>query len=172
MTTSGKMSTNEKKATTKGLGARKQWKMLCEYATQKNGDVSQMCLDDHLYPEGPTIGKFLLDHYVTKCVTPSLSARARIAAAAAPVATEGDAVDASEAVTVPMADETEPGSVAEEKEKEKPATAPESKAKAPPVPPRPEKRALDKSEKGEEKEKGAPTSPKKKRVALKTVLKL
>lgn len=64
----------------KKYGIRKQWKMLCEYATERNGEIANMKIDDVLYEGGPTVGEFLLQHYLNKCIAPALR---RVAAKAA-----------------------------------------------------------------------------------------
>ncbi len=68
---------------TKKYGIRKQWKMLCEYATERNGDITNMKTGDYLYEGGPTIGDFLLQHYLSKCIAPAMR-RAATAATEAP----------------------------------------------------------------------------------------
>lgn len=142
-----RMTEKKERKNGKVLGARKQWKLLSEYAVSKNGDIETMKLDDLLYPGGPTIGKFLLTHYVAKCVSPALSSK-----------------------------KEQPSVVADAKAEEPPAPAPAAAAEpaAQPVAatatetPQREKRAAV-----EKDEKDKPASPKKKaRSVLRTVLKL
>lgn len=56
----------------KPVGLRKQWKILSEYALARNGDPSKMSCADVLYENGPSVGEFLIAHYVARCVSPML----------------------------------------------------------------------------------------------------
>lgn len=79
----------------KKYGIRKQWKMLCEYATERNGDITNMKTSDNLYEGGPTIGDFLLQHYLSKCIAPALR-RAATSTAEAPKDPEPTASEPAE----------------------------------------------------------------------------
>lgn len=83
---------------TKVYGVRKQWKLLCEYSLARDGDQTKMSLDDTLYESGPTIGEFLMRHYLSKCVAPMI--KAATAAAENPVV-EDPPQDTCEAVPPP-----------------------------------------------------------------------
>lgn len=60
----------------KPLGARKQWKLLAEYAVVHNGDPKRMNAGDILHENGPSIGEFLIAHYVSRCVVPAIKSKA------------------------------------------------------------------------------------------------
>lgn len=57
------------------IGPKKTWKLLAEYAVARGGDISKMSASDVIYEGGPTVGGFLMTHYLTKCVAPLMKAR-------------------------------------------------------------------------------------------------
>lgn len=56
----------------KPFGARRQWKLLSEYAVARNGDPTKMNAGDIFYENGPSVGEFLIRHYVSRCVIPAI----------------------------------------------------------------------------------------------------
>lgn len=71
--------TPKQKSQKKPVSVRKQWKLLAEYALAREGKPEKMACDDTLYEDGPTVGSFLINHYVSRCISPAM----KIAAAKA-----------------------------------------------------------------------------------------
>lgn len=67
-----KLKSIPKKASKKPPSYRKQWKLLCEYAVARHGKPDAMNLSDTVYEHGPTVGDFLLTHFLTRVVMPLL----------------------------------------------------------------------------------------------------
>lgn len=63
----------------KPFGARKQWKLLSEYAVARDGDPAKMHAGDILHENGPSVGEFLIRHYVSRCVMPAIKPSPKVA---------------------------------------------------------------------------------------------
>lgn len=141
----------KQKSQKKPFGIRKQWKLLAEYALARDGKPENMSCSDTLYEDGPTVGNFLVNHYVSRCIAPALkaaAAQAEKAAAADPSPVDPTATPATEKsqvvaepvptepVAVPVAPATtepEPEIVQEVFESPRPPT-PDSMMSPPPSP--------------------------------------